>query len=90
MPPSRPGDGASSLGGELLRYPENQGEPMQKIEGIFDNQDTMQRESWVAGELRAMWPAIACEDMAQTLVPWERTILEKPWGSYPNLPRPPK
>ena len=63
---------------------------MQKIEGIFDNQDTMQRESWVAGELKAMWPAIACEDMAQTLVPWERTILEKPWGSYPNLPRPPK
>jgi Sir2 family len=81
---------ASSLGGELLRYLENHGEDMQKIEGIFDNQDTMQRESWVAGELRAQWPAIACEDMAQTLLPWERRVLEKPWGSYPNLPRPPK
>jgi hypothetical protein len=63
---------------------------MQKVEGIFDNQDTMQRESWVAGELRAHWPAIACEDMAQTLSQWERRVLEKPWGSYPNPPIPPK
>ena len=63
---------------------------MQKIEGIFDNQETMQRESWVSGELRAHWPAIACEDMAQTLVPWERRVLEKPWGFYPNPPLAPK
>lgn len=63
---------------------------MQKVDGIFDNQDTMQRESWVGGELKAKWPAIACEDMAQTLQHWERRVLEKPWGSYPNPPRPPK
>jgi hypothetical protein len=28
-----------------------------------------------------------CEDMTQTLIPWEREILEKPWGSYPNPPK---
>ena len=39
---------------------------------IFDNRETMQRESWVNGELRGHWPAIACEDMAQTLQYWER------------------
>jgi hypothetical protein len=61
---------------------------MQKVEGIFDNRRTMQRESWVAGELRAHWPAIACEDMAQTWLPWERRVLEKPWGSYPDVPVP--
>ena len=60
---------------------------MQKLEGIFDNQETMHRESWVAGERRAQWPAIACEDMAQTLLQWERTVLEKPWGFYPSAPR---
>ena len=60
---------------------------MQKLEGIFDNQETMHRESWVAGERRAQWPAIACEDMAQTLLPWERTVLEKLWGFYPSPPR---
>jgi len=77
------------LGGEQI-VAGKKGEPMQKIEGIFDNQETMQRESWVAGELRAHWPAIACEDMAQTLVPWERRVLEKPWGFYPNPPLAPK
>ncbi|HVY05671.1 MAG TPA: hypothetical protein VHB46_06805 [Burkholderiales bacterium] len=61
---------------------------MEKIQGIFDNLETMHRQSWVDGELRREWPAIACEDMAQTLQLWERNILEKPWGSYPNLPRP--
>ena len=60
---------------------------MQKLEGIFDSQETMHRESWVAGERRAQWPAIACEDMAQTLLQWERTVLEKPWGFYPSPPR---
>jgi hypothetical protein len=57
-----------------------------RIEGIFDNRKEMQRESWVNGELRAKWPAIACEDMDQTLQSWERRILEKPWGTYPNPP----
>ena len=63
---------------------------MHKLEGIFDNQESMHRESWVAGQLKHQWPAIACEDMAQTLQLWERGILEKPWGSYPNPPRPAK
>ena len=57
---------------------------MQKLDGIFDNKETMQRESWVNGELKAQWPAIACEDMAQTLQRWERSVLERPWGSYPD------
>ena len=59
---------------------------MKKIEGIFDNRKLMQRESWVAGELKASWPAIACEDMSQTLQQWERRVLEHPWGHYPNPP----
>jgi len=62
---------------------------MDKRNGIFDNQETMQRESWVAGELRGQWPAIACEDMSQTLQHWERRVLEQPWGFYPDLPRTP-
>jgi hypothetical protein len=60
---------------------------MQKLEGIFDNREEMQRESWVNGELRAKWPAIACEDMDQTLTSWERRVLEQPWGFYPEPPR---
>lgn len=59
---------------------------MDKIDGIFDNRKAMQRESWVKGELKATWPAIACEDMDQTLQSWERRILEAPWGTYPNPP----
>ena len=60
---------------------------MRKLNGVFDNRETMQREAWSDGEVAAMWPAALCEDVTQTLVPWEREILEKPWGSYPNPPR---
>jgi hypothetical protein len=64
----------------------DQGEQMQKVEGIFDNRATMQRESWVKGEPKAHWPAIACADMNQTLTSWERRVLERPWGYYPDPP----
>jgi len=74
------------LGQNYSQYLKNQGEQMQKVEGIFDNRDAMQRESWVKGELKAQWPAIACADMNQTLTSWERRVLEKPWGYYPNPP----
>ena len=60
---------------------------MKELDGIFDNRETMQREAWVTGELRSKWPAIACEDMSQTMQHWERNVLEKPWGYYPDLPR---
>jgi hypothetical protein len=56
---------------------------MQKVNGVFDNQDTMQREAWIDGEMAAQWPAAMCEDMTQTLLPWEREVLEEPWGFYP-------
>lgn len=59
---------------------------MKRLEGIFDNRKAMRRESWVKGELKAHWPAIACEDMDQTLQAWERRILTEPWGHYPNPP----
>ena len=60
---------------------------MRKLNGVFDNRETMQREAWSDGEIAATWPAVMCEDMTQTLIPWEREILEKPWGSYPNPPK---
>ena len=63
---------------------------MQKPNGIFDNRDTMQRESWMGGELMGQWPARACGDMSQTLQDWERRVLEKPWGVYPDRPGTPK
>lgn len=58
---------------------------MQKLE-IFDNRETMQREAWTDGELAGQWPAAMCEDLTQTLMPWEIRVIEKPWGSYPNPP----
>jgi len=58
----------------------------QLLNGVFDNRDTMQREAWIDGEMAAQWPAAMCEDMTQTLLPWEREVLEKPWGFYPNPP----
>lgn len=56
---------------------------MQKLNGIFDNRETMQREAWTDGELAGQWPAAMCADVTQTLMPWEIRVLEKPWGSYP-------
>ena len=90
-------DGIGRVDGRLLKNRSAaliesivEGEQMQKVEGIFDNRDAMQRESWVKGELKAQWPAIACADMKQTLTSWERRVLEKPWGYYPNPPLSPK
>jgi hypothetical protein len=59
---------------------------MQKLNGVFDNRETMQREAWTNGELAGRWPAAMCTDMRQTLTKWERKVLEKPWGAYPNPP----
>jgi hypothetical protein len=59
---------------------------MPKLNGVFDNRETMQREAWIDGEVAALWPSLACEDMAQTMLPWERKVLEKPWGHYPDPP----
>ena len=56
---------------------------MQKLNGVFDNRETMQREAWTDGELAGQWPAAMCGDVTQTLMPWEIRVLEKPWGSYP-------
>jgi len=53
---------------------------MQKLNGIFDNRETMQREAWTDGELAGRWPAAMCTDMRQTLTKWERKVLEKPWA----------
>ena len=60
---------------------------MKVINGTFDNRETMQREAWIDGEIAALWPAISCEDLTQTLLPWERRVLEKPWGFYPDPPK---
>jgi hypothetical protein len=62
---------------------------MQKLNGVFDNPDTMQREAWAKGELAGQWPAMLCGDLTQTTAPWERDMLEKPWGYYPSPPRAP-
>ena len=60
---------------------------MQKLDGIFDNPDTMERESWTKGRLAGRWPVIRCGNLTQTTPLWERDMLEKPWGSYPPAPR---
>jgi hypothetical protein len=62
---------------------------MQKLNGVFDNRDTMQREAWIDGEVAGQWPAAMCGNMTQTLRLWELKVLEEPWGFYPNLPRAP-
>ena len=54
-----------------------------KLNGVFDNLETMQREAWTDGKLAGHWPAAMCDGTLQTLTPWERKVLEKPWGSYP-------
>ena len=59
---------------------------MHKPNGIFDNQETMQREAWTDGKRAGQWPAAMCTDSRQTLTKWERKVLEKPWGAYPNPP----
>lgn len=75
------------MGGQLLRCREAQGDEMQKLNGVFDNRETMQRESWIDGEMAGQWPAAMCDGVLQTLMPWERKALEKPWGFYPSPPR---
>jgi hypothetical protein len=60
---------------------------MQKTNGIFDNRETMQREAWKDDELAGQWPAAMCASVVDTTMPWERKILEHPWGFYPNPPR---
>jgi hypothetical protein len=59
---------------------------MQKLNGVFDNRDTMQREAWKDGEIAGQWPAAMCDGATQTLMPWERKVLEEPWGFYPSPP----
>jgi len=59
---------------------------MQKLNDVFDNLDTMQREAWTNGELSGQWPAAMCTDGIQTLTAWERRVLEKPWGTYSSRP----
>jgi hypothetical protein len=60
------------------------------INGIFDNREKMQREAWTGGKIAGRWPAAMCTDSRQTLTKWERKVLEKHWGSYPDVPRAPK
>lgn len=59
---------------------------MQKLNGVFDNRETMQREAWIDGEIAGQWPAAMCGNVAQTVMPWERKALEKLWGAHPNPP----
>jgi len=60
---------------------------MQKLlNGVFDNRETMQREAWKDGEIAGLWPSTMCDGATQTLMPWERKVLEQTWGSYPNPP----
>jgi hypothetical protein len=40
----------------------------------------MQREAWIDGGVAAQWPAAMCDGALQTLTPWERKVLEEPWG----------
>ena len=56
---------------------------MDKLNGVFENWITMQREFWRYGDLVGQWPATWCDNPLQTLMPWERQVLEKPWGYYP-------
>ena len=62
---------------------------MQKLNGVFDNRETMQREAWIDGRLAAQWPSTMCATYlgAATLTLWERKTLEEKWGFYPNPPR---
>jgi len=59
---------------------------MEKLSGIFDNREAMQRELWVDGELTGQWPAGMCDSGIHSVMPWERKALEARWGFYPNLP----
>jgi hypothetical protein len=73
-----------------IRYLEGWGDDMQKLlNGVFDNQETMQREAWKDGEIVGLWPSTMCDGATQTLMPWERKVLEEPWGFYPSPPRAP-
>ena len=74
----------ATMGGKLRRCLENQGEKMEKLNGVFDNQETMQREAWIDGEMAGQWPAAMCGSTVQAVMPWERQALEKLWGAYPN------
>jgi len=59
---------------------------MQELTGVFDNLDTMRREAWIEGKKASEWPATWCANGLVTVMPWERKVLEQPWGSYPNPP----
>jgi hypothetical protein len=73
-----------------IRYPKGRGDDMQKLlNGVFDNRETMQREAWKDGEIAGLWPSTMCDGATQTLMPWERKVLEEPWGFYPGPPRAP-
>jgi len=61
---------------------------MQKLNGVFDNRETMQREVWIDGAIAGRWHAAMCATYlgVDTLMPWQRRALEQPWGFYPNSP----
>ena len=63
-------------------------EQMQKLNGVFDNRETMQREVWIDGAIAGRWHAAMCATYlgVDTLMPWQRRALEQPWGFYPNSP----
>ncbi len=62
------------------------GASVRKLDGIFDNRESRQREYWIKGHLAGQWPSHACLTGLTTMTPWERKILEQPWGHYPNAP----
>ena len=47
----------------------------------------MEREAWIEGKKVNKWPAAWCADGLVTVMPWERKVLEEPWGFYPDTPR---
>ena len=59
---------------------------MHKLNGVFDNRETMQREAWIDGEIAGQWPAAMCNSGMDTVTPWERKALERPWGSFRDPP----
>ena len=60
-----------------------------KLNGVFDNRETMRREAWINGQLAAQWLSTVCgtQTLGETAMEWERKALEAPWGYYPNPPK---
>lgn len=58
-----------------------------KLEGVFDNRETMRREAWINGQLAAQWLSTMCGAQTANVMEWERNALEAPWGHYPNPPK---